>query len=91
MHDGEPSERAVWVDGVPHPVGPADFADDLTSVAAGENRVSFAAEAARSRRERLVRMSSDYEQPFGTFAGEVPGGGALREGWGVMERHAVAW
>ena len=35
-------------------------------------------------------MSSDYEQPFGTFSGELAGH-ALREGFGVMERHAVAW
>ena len=36
-------------------------------------------------------MSSDYEQPFGTFTGALPGAGELREGCGVMERHAVAW
>jgi hypothetical protein len=34
---------------------------------------------------------SEYEQPFGTFAGELPGAGALREGWDVMERHDVRW
>ena len=34
---------------------------------------------------------SDYEQPFGSFSGAVPGAGPLREGWGVMERHAVSW
>jgi hypothetical protein len=36
-------------------------------------------------------MRQDYEQPFGTFAGELPGAGELREGYGVMERHDVVW
>ena len=45
----------------------------------------------RARRERLVLMASDYEQPFGAVSGSVPGAGELREGWGVMERHAVSW
>jgi hypothetical protein len=57
---------------------------------AGVGGLRFAAEATRARRERYVLMSSDYEQPFGTFSGEL-GGEALREGFGVMERHAVRW
>jgi hypothetical protein len=36
-------------------------------------------------------VRSDYEQPFGTFTGELPVAGPLREGWGVMERHEVSW
>ena len=44
-----------------------------------------------SRRENLLIASSDYEQPFGSFAGELPVAGPLREGWGVMERHDVRW
>jgi hypothetical protein len=36
-------------------------------------------------------MRSDYEQPFGTFSGELPVAGELREGYGVMERHEVVW
>jgi hypothetical protein len=51
----------------------------------------FTAEARRARRDRLLLVSSDYEQPFGTFAGELPGVGELREGWGVMERHVARW
>ena len=44
---------------------------------------------ATSQNRLIVR--SYYEQPFGTFSGELPGAGALREGWGVMERHDVLW
>jgi hypothetical protein len=88
IHDAPTgSERAVWVDGEPHEVPPVTFAPDLSAV--GELR--FTAEATRARRENFVVVRSDYEQPFGTFAGELPGGPALREGWGVMERHEVRW
>jgi hypothetical protein len=89
IHDAPAgSERAVWVDGVPHEVPPVTFARDLSAVGG----LRFTAEATRSRRENFVVVRSDYEQPFGTFAGELPGGGPeLREGWGVMERHDVTW
>jgi hypothetical protein len=89
IHDAATgSERAVWIAGEPHEVPPAAFADDLSAV--GDLR--FTAEATRARRENFLVLRSDYEQPFGTFAGELPGGGpALREGWGVMERHEVHW
>jgi Protein of unknown function (DUF2804) len=88
IHDApEASERTVWVGGEPREVGPAAFADDLSAVGG----LRFAAEAVRSRRENFLLVSSDYVQPFGTFAGELPGAGALREGWGVMERHDVRW
>ena len=36
-------------------------------------------------------IASDYEQPFGTFTGALPVAGALRAGWGVMERHEARW
>jgi hypothetical protein len=87
MHDAPvASERTVWVDGEPHEFPPQPF-DGLDGVGG----LRFAAEATRARRERLVLMSSDYEQPFGSFTGTLPGAGELRAGWGVMERHAVAW
>jgi hypothetical protein len=81
------SERAVWIAGQPHEVPPVTFAADLSSVGA----LRFEAEAVRARRENLVLVRSDYEQPFGTFSGELPVAGPLREGWGVMERHEVYW
>jgi hypothetical protein len=87
VHDAAAaSERTVWVDGTPREVPPQRF-DGL----AGVGGLRFSAQATRARRERLVLMASDYEQPFGTFSGAVPGAGELREGWGVMERHAVSW
>jgi hypothetical protein len=88
VHDGpERSERAVWIDGVPHPVGPVEFAADLSAVAG----LRFHAEAARARKEDLGLIASDYEAPFGTFSGELPLAGALQTGFGVMERHDVRW
>ncbi len=53
--------------------------------------LSFTGEATRARRENLLLFASDYEQPFGTFTGELPGAGPLREGLGVMERHTAKW
>jgi hypothetical protein len=87
LHDDpETSERTVWIAGEPHEVGPVTF-DGLDGVAG----LRFTAEATRARRENLVVIASDYVQPFGTFAGELPGAGPLRAGWGVMERHDVRW
>jgi hypothetical protein len=80
------SERTVWADGEPREVRPQAF-DGL----AGVGGLRFSAQATRARRESLLLMRSDYEQPFGTFTGSLEGAGELREGWGVMERHAVAW
>jgi Protein of unknown function (DUF2804) len=88
LHDGpSASERTVWLAGEPREVGPVAFAGDLSAVAG----LRFTAEAVRARRENLGLLRSDYEQPLGTFAGELPGAGPLREGWGVMERHDVRW
>ena len=40
----------------------------------------------------MVLVRSSYRQPFGTYAGELPGGlGTLAEGFGVMERHEAWW
>jgi hypothetical protein len=83
MHEREPT---VWLDGEPHPVPGPPF-DGL----AGVGGLRFDAEAVRARRENLLVVSSDYEQPFGTFAGSLPVAGELREGWGVMERHEARW
>jgi hypothetical protein len=80
------SERTVWVDGEPRELPPQLF-DGL----AGVGRLRFTAEATRARRESYLVMRSEYEQPFGTFAGSLGDAGSLREGWGVMERHVVAW
>jgi hypothetical protein len=93
LHDGAgASERTLWVGGEPRALGPVAFADGLDGVAFAEGgALRFTAEATRARRERLLLVASDYEQPFGAFAGELPGAGALRAGFGVMERHDVRW
>ena len=83
LHDGE---NTVWVGGEPHSVGVPVF-DGL----AGVGGLRFAAQATRARKEDLVLIASDYEQPFGTFTGSLPVAGSLPLGWGVMERHEARW
>ena len=84
----EASERTVWVDGEPHEVAAVEFADDLSSVAG----LSFDEWCAREDHTNRLIFRSEYRQPFGTFSGELPGGGPrLAEGYGVMERHDVRW
>ena len=88
VHDGaEVSERTVWVDGVAHPVRPVVFSPALDAVGG----LRFTEEARRARRDELLVFASDYVQPFGTFAGTLPGGVELRAGYGVMERHTARW
>jgi hypothetical protein len=87
IHDApEASERTVWVAGEPQEVGSVAF-DDLHAVGG----LRFTVLATRARRENYLLIRSDYQQPFGTFSGALPGAGELREGWGVMERHEVFW
>src|SRR2546421_138933 len=45
----------------------------------------------RAGRDSLLLVRSVYRQPFGTFSGELPGGVALAEGYGVMEEHEAWW
>ena len=85
LHDGDPSERTVWVDGEPHEL-PALAFDGLDGV--GDLR--FVTQARRAKRENYLVVASDYEQPFGSFSGSLPVAGALH-GWGVMERHEALW
>ena len=93
LHDAPSgSERRVWVDGSPREVGPVAFDPDLRAVTFSEGGgLDFRAEAVRVRHDELGLVASDYEQPFGTFAGVLPGGLVLASGRGVMERHAARW
>lgn len=86
------SERTVWIDGVPHEVGPvARFSADLGAVATDDGvDLRFAQEAVREHRENLLLVRSQYRQPFGTFAGAL-GDERLAEGYGVMEQHTAVW
>ncbi len=88
----EDSERTVWIDGEATEAAPATFARDLSCVATSDGgMLGFAAEAVRERHENLLIVRSSYRQPFGRFAGTLPGGIPLAEGWGVMERHTAVW
>lgn len=93
IHDRpEASERTIWIDGAPVEVAPVAFADDLSSVTfAGGEVLVFSGEAVRSHSMSLGLVRSDYEQPFGTFSGTLPGGLELARGFGVMERHEALW
>jgi hypothetical protein len=94
LHDGPSgSERAVWVDGVPREPAPVVFDAALAEVRTPDGALELrcAQEAVRRRDDNLVVMRSRYEQPFGTFTGTLPGGIAVAEGYGVMERHDVRW
>jgi Protein of unknown function (DUF2804) len=81
------SERRVWRDGEPVEVGPVEFAPDLSRVGG----LSFTPWAERRENLNLLVVRSYYRQPFGTFAGELPDGTRLREGYGVMEEHDALW
>jgi hypothetical protein len=88
VHDADrDSERTVWVDGEPHEVEPQPFAEDLSSV--GDLR--FTEWCAREDHRNRLLVRSDYRQPFGSFAGALPGGLELESGYGVMEWHDVRW
>ena len=54
-------------------------------------RCASPARPQRARSDNLLLFARDYRQPFGTFAGMLPGGVELREGYGVMERHRARW
>jgi hypothetical protein len=86
------SERCVWIDGEPREVGPVRFAGDLSRVSFSEGGgLDFVAWGAREDQTNLLLLRSSYRQPFGTFAGTLPGGVTLAEGYGVMEWHDVWW
>ncbi len=86
------SERTLWIEGVPHELGPVEFASDLSSVELSDGgRLVFHEEAARERRENLLLLRSSYRQPFGSYSGSLPRGTTLREAYGVMEHHEAVW
>ncbi|MBS1678135.1 MAG: DUF2804 family protein [Actinobacteria bacterium] len=84
------SERAVWVDGVPHEPAPVSF-DGLASIrfAAG-SRLAFQEGAERARDDNFLLVRSTYRHRFGTFTGALDGI-ELTSGQGVMESHSALW
>jgi len=93
LHDAaESSERATWVDGALTEPGPTTIAYDLRSTTGPAGETLRAAQVAvRSHRSNLGLIASDYEQPFATFSGTLPGGVEVARGWGVLERHSAKW
>jgi hypothetical protein len=93
VHDAPTaSERTVWVGGAAREVSPGAIAEKLDAVTwDGGAALRFTEEARRARTDDFKLFASAYVQPFGTFAGTLPGGLEVARGWGVMERHAVRW
>lgn len=84
------SERAIWLDGVPHEPPPVAFEGLDAIVFEDGGRLAFAAESERARDDNLVVFRSRYRHRFGTFSGAL-GGLELSEGLGVMEEHEAVW
>jgi hypothetical protein len=93
VHDSpDASERSVWIDGDAREVGPVEFEADLSRLEFAEGgALSFKPWAVREHSTDLLLVRSSYRQPFGEFAGELPGGVALAAGYGVMESHDAWW
>ncbi len=86
------SERAVWLEGLPSEARPVRFAPDLSEIVAEDgSTLRFVPEAERRRKQNLLVVSSDYQAPFGTFHGSLPGGLKLAHGIGVVEHHRAKW
>jgi hypothetical protein len=86
----EKSERAIWIDGVPHEPAPVTF-DGLEAVTFPDaSRLEFTGGAERSRDDNFLLIRSTYRHRFGTFTGALDGI-ELAEGRGVMESHGALW
>ena len=86
------SERTVWLDGHPGEVGPVRFDSELRRIRFDDGgELHFTPWATMAHRTSLGLLRSDLRQPFGAFAGELPGRVELREGFGVTERHEAWW
>jgi len=85
------SERAIWLDGEPSEPGPVAF-DGLATITFDDgSRLVFTPECERRRAENRLIVRYEYRQPFGSFAGALPGGIELENGVGVIEHHDAWW
>jgi hypothetical protein len=85
------SERGIWIDGEPFEPGPVSF-EGLGAIGFDDgSRLHFDSECERRREENLLLVRYAYRQPFGRFAGSLPGGIELEGGLGVMEHHDAVW
>jgi hypothetical protein len=93
IHDApQASERTLWIEGEPVELGAVAFADDLSSVRFADGaQLDFAEWSRREADANALLIRSRYVQPFGAFAGTLPGGLRLAHGRGVMEEHDVRW
>ena len=74
------------------PAGPVTFAPDLSEVRFEDgNALRFTEVAEPASTTDLFVVRSAYRPPFGTFTETLPGGLAVREGYGVMEDHRALW
>jgi hypothetical protein len=83
------SERAIWIDGVPHEPPPSRFRG-LDAVEVAGETLDFAAESDHSRDEDFLLVRSRYRHRFGSFSGRL-GGIELAAGLGVLEQHEALW
>jgi hypothetical protein len=85
------SERAVWVDGIPHEPAPVVF-DGLEGVrfADGSGFTFHDGGAERRRHDNFGLIRSDYVHRFGTFEGRLDGI-EIASAAGVMEEHDAVW
>ncbi len=88
------SERAVWVDGVPHEPAPVRF-DGLEAVSFegdvdGPGLRFNSGGAERRRRDNFGLIRSNYVHRFGTFTGRLDGM-EIASAAGVMEEHDAVW
>jgi hypothetical protein len=76
----------------PQAIGLVSIAKDLTAITFDDgSALRFQEEAERATTIDFFVVRSAYRQPFGTFAGTLPGGLELAEGYGVMEDHRAVW
>jgi uncharacterized protein DUF2804 len=80
VHDAaSASERTLWVDGDPRELGPVEIAGDLARVSFSEGgAMDFTEWSAREEHTNRLVFRSDYRQPFGEFAGELPAASGWR-------------
>ena len=100
---GQASENVIWLDGEPHPVGPATFAYDprdalkpwRITTADGRVELDFLPEGVRAEDTDLKVVVSQYAQPIGTFSGKVLNARGdivrLEKVPGVTEWHRARW
>jgi Protein of unknown function (DUF2804) len=84
------SERAIWVDGMPHEPAPVSFQGEAGIEFADGSRLCLTEECERARNENLLLVSSRYRHRFCRFRGALDGLD-LREGLGVVEDHDARW